>query len=163
MTAPTMTTGRLTRQAVSNEDWRALGRCAEVDPELFFPVGRSREANRQRQEAKSVCAGCLVRRECLSWALDSGQYDGVAGGMDEDERWALTRQSATPLRRGTVRPAFDRAVASRDFIEEQVAAGVTLRKIALSLGVGHDAVRKARQFYLSEDAAQAAAGSEVAA
>jgi len=149
---PKACTRRTTRRAV-NKDWQADAACRQADPELFFPEGRSQRADAQRQQAKTVCAACPVRPECLSWALDSGQYLGVLGGLDEDERWELRRPGFGPRENATMRPAFDRAVAARDFIEEQAAAGTSFRAIGLMLRIGHHTVRKARAFYLSEDAA----------
>src|SRR5690606_16229294 len=69
------------------------------DPELFFPVGASGPALLQIAEAKTVCRGCPVVTECLTWALESGQDAGVWGGMSEDERRALTRRNARPRAR----------------------------------------------------------------
>ncbi len=40
--------------------WHDLARCAETDPEMFFP-----EKGESTRPAKRVCAGCEVRTECL--------------------------------------------------------------------------------------------------
>jgi WhiB family redox-sensing transcriptional regulator len=73
-------------------DWRHKAICRDEDPELFFPVGNSGPALAQIADAKLVCARCPVTVDCLSWALMSGQDDGVWGGMSEDERRALKRR-----------------------------------------------------------------------
>lgn len=75
-------------------DWRHRALCLDEDPDLFFPVGTSGPALLQRAQAKSVCARCPVRDECLEWALTSGQDSGVWGGMSEDERRAFKRRSS---------------------------------------------------------------------
>jgi WhiB family redox-sensing transcriptional regulator len=75
-------------------DWRAKGLCRRFDPELWFPVGNSGPAQQQAQEAKSICQRCPVRLECLSWAMETGQREGVWGGMTEQERRGARRQSA---------------------------------------------------------------------
>src|SRR5215472_12869111 len=62
------------------------GACRGVDPELFFPVGSSGPALHQIAQAKAVCAGCLVRDECLSYAVTTGQSAGIWGGTSEEER-----------------------------------------------------------------------------
>jgi WhiB family transcriptional regulator, redox-sensing transcriptional regulator len=72
--------------------WRFRGRCADTDPELFFPT---RPARRQVSRAKAVCAQCPVKAECLEWALTTGQIDGVWGGLDEKERAVLRRRRPT--------------------------------------------------------------------
>ena len=73
--------------------WRHIAACREVDPELFFPIGNSGPALTQIAEAKQVCRECTVLDDCLRWALDSGQDAGVWGGMSEDERRKLKRQT----------------------------------------------------------------------
>lgn len=75
-------------------DLHHRGACRDEDPELFFPVGRGHLALLQIAEAKAVCHRCPAAAECLSWALESGQDDGIWGGMDEDERRALKRRNA---------------------------------------------------------------------
>ena len=72
--------------ASQSTDWRFHGRCADADPELFFPSHVSR---RQATRAKAVCSRCPVQVECLEWALATRQPDGVWGGLDEKERAAL--------------------------------------------------------------------------
>jgi WhiB family redox-sensing transcriptional regulator len=72
-------------------DWVHRARCTNEDPELFFPVGTTGPALAQIAAAKAICMQCEVRRECLEWALATGQDAGVWGGMSEDERRALRR------------------------------------------------------------------------
>ncbi|WP_030807277.1 WhiB family transcriptional regulator [Streptomyces sp. NRRL S-337] len=75
-------------------DWRHRAVCREEDPELFFPIGNTGPALLQIQEAKTVCCRCPVMAQCLQWALETRQNDGVWGGLSEDERRALKRRSA---------------------------------------------------------------------
>lgn len=49
--------------------------CLGEDPELFFP-----ETQAQAEVAKSVCADCPIRRECLAGALLRREPHGVWGG-----------------------------------------------------------------------------------
>lgn len=60
--------------------------CAQVDSELFFPVGTTGPAVSQVEDAKAICNGCPVRDACLQWALETGQDTGVWGGLSEQER-----------------------------------------------------------------------------
>jgi WhiB family transcriptional regulator, redox-sensing transcriptional regulator len=69
-------------------DWRLLAACRHADPELFFPVSGSGPSLDQVTQAKVICAGCPVRRQCLAFALDTRQDHGVWGGMSEEERHA---------------------------------------------------------------------------
>jgi WhiB family redox-sensing transcriptional regulator len=57
------------------------GKCAGLDPELFFP-----ERGESTREAKEVCRGCKSRGECLEFALQNGEKFGVWGGLSERER-----------------------------------------------------------------------------
>lgn len=75
-------------------DWRHEAACLNEDPELFFPVGNTGPALMQIEEAKKVCRRCDVRKECLEWALTKGQDHGVWGGLGEDERRAMKRNSS---------------------------------------------------------------------
>ena len=79
-------------------DWRHKALCRDEDPELFFPIGIGPEAQLQAASAKSVCQRCPVPEPCRRWALETGQSEGVWGGLDEDER-------RTFRRRRRVRPA----------------------------------------------------------
>ncbi|WP_274919459.1 WhiB family transcriptional regulator [Streptomyces sp. WZ-12] len=75
-------------------DWRHRAVCREENPELFFPIGNTGPAILQIEEAKAVCCRCPVIEQCLQWALESEQNEGVWGGLSEDERQAMKRRSA---------------------------------------------------------------------
>jgi WhiB family redox-sensing transcriptional regulator len=85
-------------------DWRASAACRVEDPELFFPIGTTEPALRQTREAKTICAGCPAKGQCLSWALESNQDTGVWGGLGEHERRSLRRRA---LRAGAGKAAVD--------------------------------------------------------
>ena len=63
-----------------------------VDPDLFFP-----ERGASTREAKEVCRGCVVRLDCLEYALVNGEKFGIWGGLSERERRRL-RRAARPSR-----------------------------------------------------------------
>jgi WhiB family redox-sensing transcriptional regulator len=65
--------------------WRSAAACRSADPELFFPLSESGKALEQIAEAKVICAGCSVRRQCLEFALRTRAY-GIWGGLTELER-----------------------------------------------------------------------------
>lgn len=67
----------------------ARGACLRTDPEAFFPDGSGRRSAEQAQAAKLVCRDCAVREQCLAWALNMPESDGVWGGTTPDERRAL--------------------------------------------------------------------------
>src|SRR3954471_5184658 len=69
--------------------WQDYANCLGVDPDLFFP-----ERGASTREAKEVCRGCVVREECLEYALTNGEKFGIWGGMSERERRRIRRQRA---------------------------------------------------------------------
>jgi len=67
--------------------WAARARCADADPELFFPPGDG-----PATEARQICSQCPVRDDCLTYALDAGEQYGIWGGLDPTERRNLRRR-----------------------------------------------------------------------
>ena len=73
--------------------WRAA--CRGEESGTFFPPGdpETREERILREErAKSICARCPVRMECLEYALTVPERYGIWGGLNELERRALLRE-----------------------------------------------------------------------
>ena len=73
--------------------WQTRANCMGVDPDLFFP-----ERGASTREAKEVCRGCVVREDCLEYALANGEKFGIWGGLSERERRRLRRQRAMQRR-----------------------------------------------------------------
>ena len=69
-----------------NPGWKSRANCMGVDPELFFP-----ERGSSTREAKEVCRGCVVREDCLEFAIANGEKFGIWGGMSERERRRVRR------------------------------------------------------------------------
>jgi WhiB family redox-sensing transcriptional regulator len=67
-------------------NWRPFAACQSADPDLFFPVSSSGKSVAQVSEAKAICTCCLVRRQCLTFALRTRQAHGIWGGLTEEER-----------------------------------------------------------------------------
>jgi WhiB family transcriptional regulator, redox-sensing transcriptional regulator len=67
-------------------DWRRFASCRQADPELFFPVSSTGKSLEQAAAAKTVCARCLVRRQCLAFALRTREVHGIWGGLTAEER-----------------------------------------------------------------------------
>ena len=53
---------------MEDRGWQARANCMGVDPDLFFP-----ERGASTREAKEVCRGCVVREDCLEYALATRQ------------------------------------------------------------------------------------------
>ena len=81
--------------ATTDEDrsWQDNANCLGVDPDLFFP-----ERGASTREAKEVCRACIVRVECLEYALMNGEKFGIWGGMSERERRRIRRARALARR-----------------------------------------------------------------
>ena len=76
-------------EGTDDQSWQLSANCLGVDPDLFFP-----ERGASTREAKEVCRGCIVREECLEYALRNGEKFGIWGGMSERERRRIRRQRA---------------------------------------------------------------------
>jgi len=61
--------------------------CRVDDPDLWFA-----ESPVQLEQAKALCAGCPIRRSCLSAALDRGEPWGVWGGEIFDQGVVIARK-----------------------------------------------------------------------
>jgi WhiB family redox-sensing transcriptional regulator len=71
------------------KSWQRQANCMGVDPDLFFP-----ERGASTREAKEVCRGCVVREDCLEFALANGEKFGIWGGLSERERRKIRRRRA---------------------------------------------------------------------
>ena len=76
-------------------EWRELAACRTADPDMFFPMPEDLEGITR---AKAVCAGCPVQEECLSYAVETNQTEGVWGGFTARERSNLRRRWLRSLR-----------------------------------------------------------------
>ena len=68
------------------------GACVGKDTTLWFP-DRSRGPHGS-DEAKLICSGCPVRKECLQYALSSDMAFGVWGGTTPAERRRMKDDSS---------------------------------------------------------------------
>jgi WhiB family redox-sensing transcriptional regulator len=80
----------------AEEAWHEHAACATQPAEVFFPPS---DVPGAATKAKTICAGCPVQEECLSFALETAQSEGVWGGMDAGERRRLRRRTRDRKRR----------------------------------------------------------------
>ena len=78
-----------TRHLTARPHWMRDALCAER-PGVDFFVDRGGST----APAKAVCAQCLVREECLSYAIENDISYGVWGGTSRRERKLLGRSAA---------------------------------------------------------------------
>ncbi|HSH60460.1 MAG TPA: WhiB family transcriptional regulator [Acidimicrobiales bacterium] len=81
--------------AAPERTWQRQANCMGVDPDLFFP-----ERGASTREAKEVCRGCVVREECLEYAIVNSEKFGIWGGLSERERRRIRRARSLSGRRG---------------------------------------------------------------
>lgn len=91
--------------------WRQQAACRRADPELFFPVSASGPSLDQVARAKAICAACRVKRQCLAFALRTGQEHGVWAGMSEQELRERAREARLNPREARSVPAEDLTAA----------------------------------------------------
>ncbi|MCD2186192.1 WhiB family transcriptional regulator [Actinomycetospora soli] len=86
--------------------WQARAACRDADPELFFPASddfTAIETAAQLVAAAKVCHHCPVRRECLTYAVDSGQRHGIWAGHTPGQLRSIRRHR----RAGVPHPDID--------------------------------------------------------
>lgn len=75
-------------------EWMADAACRGANPEVWFPTNASGKSRRSRfidadiEYARSICIGCPVREDCLSYARATGELQGIWGGLLPEERGA---------------------------------------------------------------------------
>jgi WhiB family transcriptional regulator, redox-sensing transcriptional regulator len=69
-----------------NEIWRLSAACRGLDTAIFFPFQGG-----SSKRAKAICSECSVKKQCLTYAMESPTKFGVWGGMSEKERRIKTR------------------------------------------------------------------------
>lgn len=89
--------------------WSKDAACLDAEPDLFHPEGDAAVVLMETAEAKTWCARCAVREQCLADSLARNEPFGVWGGLDEKERRALLRR-----RRERERAARRRAERKRE-------------------------------------------------
>ncbi len=79
--------------------WREAAACLEADEQVnFFP---DKDDLAAVFKAKAVCAACPVSDQCLTWAIESNQAEGIWGGHTARERRSLRRRWLEEVRRAS--------------------------------------------------------------
>lgn len=73
--------------------WMDDAACLEHPEIEFVPPSTRTEAN-AAEKARSICAGCLCRRDCLAYALADDALLGVWAGTTTAERRTMRRAVA---------------------------------------------------------------------
>lgn len=85
-------------EALIDDDlsWQDDSSCRGADADLFFP-----ERGASTRKAKSICAACGVRVECLEYALKHAEKFGIWGGLSERERRKIRKQRSIMSRQAS--------------------------------------------------------------
>ena len=67
--------------------WQDGANCKGANADLFFP-----ERGASTRTAKSICRECVVRADCLEFAISTGEKFGIWGGMSERERRKVRKE-----------------------------------------------------------------------
>jgi WhiB family transcriptional regulator, redox-sensing transcriptional regulator len=82
-------------------EWRERAACLKHPAVLFFGMDDSETPGDRRSRedrAKMVCRECVVRTDCLAYALETREAYGIWGGLTEVERKAKLRAMARSAR-----------------------------------------------------------------
>ena len=69
--------------------WKVDAACSGVGISLFFPDESAFVVADEDGNPGKFCFNCPVRQECLNDAVNSREYDGVWGGVNEADRRVL--------------------------------------------------------------------------
>ena len=123
---------------IPNQQWTSKARCIGVDPSVFFPEEAS--GHDWHAEAKSICARCRVRSECLEAAIERGEV-GVWGGTDEEERRRIRRdRGLLGTYHRELQPCGTEAAYQRHRRNAEVACEECLRAHRLHIAVRRETV-----------------------
>lgn len=94
------------RDVADDRRWTAEANCRGMSPDLFV---LDRGASMAEVEAaRAVCAGCVVRSDCLEYAIKHREKIGIWGGTTPNERRRIIRerglpeQLPAPIQHGTI-------------------------------------------------------------
>lgn len=76
--------------------WQDEASCLGMDNKIFYPdvvEERGNDHTEDFAEAKSICASCPVRVECLQESIKMREPDGVWGGLTPRERRRAIRKA----------------------------------------------------------------------
>lgn len=67
-------------------DWMEQANCLGARPDFFFPSDLAGVI-----AAQEICARCVVKQQCLDYALDNKIGHGIWGGASERDRRGILR------------------------------------------------------------------------
>lgn len=76
--------------------WWSRAACFGQDTEVFYPPDNARGRRRESyvNVARTICAPCEVKLECLADALNNGEEYGIFGSCDMEKLHGQTQRAA---------------------------------------------------------------------
>lgn len=77
------------------ETWQLRAACRGPHAAVFFPppqFERKEEKLERERRAKEICTTCVVRTDCLEYAIAIREPHGIWGGLNEVERKQVLTQ-----------------------------------------------------------------------
>jgi WhiB family transcriptional regulator, redox-sensing transcriptional regulator len=77
--------------------WQDGAACKGPQATVFFPPThseRKEEKLAREARAKAICKNCVVRLDCLEYAIQIREPHGIWGGLNETERKQLLERRA---------------------------------------------------------------------
>ena len=82
---------------LANEIWQRRASCRGPQSAIFFPPSqfeRKEDKEQRETDAKAICSGCVVKGDCLDYAMRIREPHGIWGGLNEGERRVLLARVA---------------------------------------------------------------------
>lgn len=99
------------------------------DANIFFPESRAEE-QKLLPTVRSICDGCIERKECLEYALDNEIGHGIWAGFTSEQRRRMLK----------ARKAYAPRINNAEQVRAMFSSGCTPKEIAMALKVEHSYV-----------------------
>jgi len=66
--------------------WFKEAVCRGLEPDIFFPI-----SGRPNRVITTLCGNCPVQQDCLEYALEHDELEGIWGGLGKKDRVRLRR------------------------------------------------------------------------
>lgn len=67
------------------EEWREFANCLGVPREVFFD-DNPKTMSKSAKVAAKFCDNCIVKQECLNYAVENNFSAGIFGGLNRKQR-----------------------------------------------------------------------------
>lgn len=71
---------------LASQSWHLQAACHGHEPELWWA---ERDKPKAQAAAVDICRGCPVQQDCLQYAMDNREHEGIWGGLLPHQRRRL--------------------------------------------------------------------------